>query len=73
MDDLFSEPYVPIKSPRYSRPEGLPRQMNVVLVLLDALRPDHLSFFGHSRKNTPRLERFQKGAVVFERAYTPAP
>jgi arylsulfatase A-like enzyme len=40
--------------------------------LVDTLRPDRLSLFGHNRKTSPRLERFAEDAVVFEEAYAPS-
>jgi choline-sulfatase len=60
-------------SPTPPRPEGLPARMNVVLVHLDALRPDHLGFAGYARPTSPRLDRFRAGATWFSRTYTPAP
>jgi len=37
---------------------------NVILIVVDALRADHLSLLGYSRKNTPKLEELRdKGAM----------
>ena len=47
--------------------------MNVVLVMMDALRPDHLGFAGYERPTSPNLDRFREGAVWFRNAYTPSP
>lgn len=54
---------------------GRPRPLlNVVLISVDTLRPDHLSLYGYPRETTPRLdERSGRGAVVFERAVASAP
>jgi arylsulfatase A-like enzyme len=43
---------------------------NIVLVVVDALRPDHLSAYGYDRITSPNLDRFADGAVVFEKAYS---
>jgi arylsulfatase A-like enzyme len=52
---------------------GDPSRPNLVLIHLDALRPDHLGFAGYARKTSPVLDRFREGAVWFRNAYTPAP
>ncbi|MGB5295470.1 MAG: sulfatase, partial [Thermoanaerobaculia bacterium] len=41
---------------------------NVVLILVDTLRADHLSVYGYSRRTTPNLEDFARTAVVFTQA-----
>jgi hypothetical protein len=50
-----------------------PRRDNVVLIHIDALRPDHVSFAGYRRPTTPHLDRWREGATWFKNAYTPAP
>jgi arylsulfatase A-like enzyme len=45
---------------------------NVVWIVADALRVDHMSVYGARRKTTPYLERFATEAVVFDRAYVQA-
>ncbi|NOY93040.1 MAG: sulfatase-like hydrolase/transferase [Deltaproteobacteria bacterium] len=50
------------------RPEGLPAQPNIVLISVDALRPDHLSHNGYARPTSPHLDDFLDGAVVFDQA-----
>ena len=52
------------------RPQpGLP---NVLLVVLDTVRADHLSVYGYSRLTTPNLDRFAAEGVLFERAIAPS-
>lgn len=41
---------------------------NVLLVVLDTVRADHLSVYGYSRRTTPFLEEFAREATVYERA-----
>ena len=46
---------------------------NVLLVLEDAERANHLSLYGYERPTTPVKDRFAAGGVVFERAFSQAP
>ncbi len=46
---------------------------NVILVSIDTLRADHVGTYGYERDTTPFLDRFAREAVVYERAFTPAP
>lgn len=51
-----------------------PGGLNLVLISIDTLRPDHLSLYGYTRPTSPRLDRrCARGAVVFERAVAAAP
>jgi len=43
---------------------------NVVLIVVDALRADHLSFYGYDRDTSPNLDRFAENAMVFRNAYS---
>jgi arylsulfatase A-like enzyme len=45
---------------------------NVVLVLVDTLRADHLSLYGYDRPTCPALEAFSREAIVFEEARSQA-
>ena len=47
--------------------------MNVLIVIVDALRPDHLGFAGYHRAISPNIDRFRAEATWFSKAYTPAP
>ena len=48
-------------------------QINVVMVLVDALRADRMSLYGNDRPTTPNLAAVAKEAVVFDQAHAPAP
>lgn len=41
---------------------------NVLLVVWDTVRADHLSVYGYHRRTTPFLEEFAREATVYERA-----
>lgn len=46
---------------------------HVLLITIDALRPDHLGAYGYARPTSPALDALAARSVVFERAYAPAP
>jgi arylsulfatase A-like enzyme len=45
---------------------------NVIVVVLDALRADHLSCYGYFRKTTPNLDRFASRSLLFENCISQA-
>jgi arylsulfatase A-like enzyme len=46
---------------------------NIVLVIIDTLRADHLGFMGYPRNTSPFLDKLSRESVVFSNAYTPTP
>jgi hypothetical protein len=48
------------------------RPVNVLVVLEDTLRADHLSTYGHPRATSPAKDALAREGVVFERAYSQA-
>ena len=46
------------------------RRPNVVIVLLDAVRADHLPLYGYPRDTAPFLTSLAARSVVFDRAYS---
>jgi arylsulfatase A-like enzyme len=46
---------------------------NVVLILVDTLRQDHVGAYGYPRDTTPAIDALAADAVRFERAYAVAP
>ena len=55
--------------------EGLPsfRDLNFIMISIDALRADRLGTYGHNAMLTPNIDEWAKTAVVFDRAYCSAP
>ena len=47
--------------------------MNVLLIVVDTLRADHLGIYGHDAPTSPRIDEFARGAMVFEGMYSQAP
>ncbi len=48
------------------------RPRNVIVICVDALRPDRMSTYGYARPTTPALDAIAEHAFVFERAYAEA-
>ncbi len=47
--------------------------MNVVVVMLDSLRPDFLACGGHPEVHTPHMDRIAAQGAIFDRAYAEYP
>jgi len=45
---------------------------NVILIIMDTTRVDHLSCYGYERKTTPHIDEFAKESVLYARAYSTA-
>jgi arylsulfatase A-like enzyme len=43
---------------------------NVLIVLLDATRNDHVSYNGHSRRTTPNIDALAKKSLVYKNCYS---
>lgn len=46
---------------------------NVIMIVVDTLRADHLSTYGYARNTDPHIADFANQAVVFWRSVSPAP
>ena len=42
---------------------------NIILVIADALRWDHLGYYGNSRNTSPNIDRIAREGIIFNRAY----
>jgi arylsulfatase A-like enzyme len=51
----------------------LPRPQNLLLVLVDTLRADHLSSYGYPRNTSPRIDAWAAENLLFESARSQAP
>lgn len=49
-----------------------PPDLNVVFLVVDSLRADHLGLYGYAAPTTPFLDKLGEDSVVFERAYAPS-
>ena len=57
----------PDKARDHSRLSELP---DIVLVVIDTLRPDHLSSYGYERETAPFLAQLAERSILFERAFS---
>lgn len=48
------------------------RGPNVLLVVLDTVRADHLSLYGYARDTSPNLRRFAESATLYRHAIAPS-
>lgn len=46
---------------------------NIIFVVVDTLRADHLGFAGYSRPTSPHLDRLASESITFDSAYAQAP
>ena len=70
--DLKTPP--PPPPPEVVKVEARPtRRWNVLLLLVDTLRANHLDHYGYERPTMPNLTTFAQDAVTFDRAFAHAP
>ncbi len=56
-----------------SQPTPLePSPLNVIIVMVDTLRADHMSLYGYDRNTTPFIDSFSADGVVFDWAWSQA-
>ncbi len=53
-----------------TRPSGAGSRLNVLLVTIDTLRPDHLGVYGYRRPTSPHIDALARRGVTFEEAYS---
>lgn len=62
---VFSAPLLELSRPADDSPAG----PNVILIVLDTVRADHLSLYGYGRETTPNLEVFAREATLYRHAF----
>lgn len=50
-----------------------PRGPNILIILVDALRYDHLGCYGYKRDTSPNIDKLAQEGIIFENAYSHAP
>jgi choline-sulfatase len=50
-----------------------PERLNVIIIGMDAVRPDHLGCYGYERNTSPSIDRLAAEGVLCEDAVSPAP
>ncbi len=65
---------VVIVAPRFEsparRPDGVDNRYNIVLIVLDTFRLDHISRYGSTAVHTPHMDAFLDSTVEFTNAFT---
>ncbi len=56
---------------RQAEPE--PARPNLLFIMIDTLRADHLSCYGHERETSPNIDAFAAESVLFENHYCSIP
>jgi arylsulfatase A-like enzyme len=59
--------------PERARPTAPASAPNILLVMVDTLRADHLGSYGYGRPTSPRIDALAAEGVVFEQAMSQAP
>lgn len=54
-------------------PSNQQTPLNVILISLDTVRPDHLSCYGYGRTTTPNIDQLAREGAVFTQAFAQAP
>ena len=52
-----------------SVPSSLLEKPNVILIMVDTLRADHLSCYGYKENNTPNIDRFASDSVLYKNTF----
>lgn len=53
-------------------PDSAVSPPNIIVVMVDTVRADHMSLYGYERPTTPFIDEFASDAIVFERARSQA-
>jgi arylsulfatase A-like enzyme len=56
-----------------SLPAPAPDAPNIMVIVVDALRADHLSSYGYMRPTSPNIDNLARQGVLFESAFSTAP
>ena len=62
----------PVPATAAAGPDRNGEIQNVVVIVLDALRADHLGCYGYPRNTSPSIDALAEKGVVFDRAIVPA-
>lgn len=50
-----------------------PQHLNLLLISVDTLRPDHMGIYGYMKNTTPNIDKWAKNATVFTNVSTVVP
>ena len=69
---LMRDQALPVWSPKSSLLTPDAGRPNIVLIIMDTVRADHLSLYGYERDTTPNLEKFSQEATTYSHAIAPS-
>ena len=52
---------------------GLLQNPNIILIVVDAARPDYFSCYGFPKETTPNIDKFARGGFLFKNVISTAP
>ena len=61
------------RPPFPSVPPSVPKQPNVLLITIDAVRADHVGAYGYARPTTPRIDEFARESTLFKNGWAHSP
>lgn len=70
---IFVLVYVSLELARQINYFGKSKDLNLVIISIDTLRPDHMGVYGYSKNTTPNIDKFSKSSIVFTNATTTVP
>ena len=56
-------------NPEIYSQKNIPDKPNVIIFLIDALRPDHLGCYGYERDTSPNIDKFASTSVIFKNCF----
>lgn len=65
--------FILLRSRQATDPDTSNARPNIILIVVDTLRPDHLGCYGYVRNTSANVDKFASEAVVFENAFSQAP
>ncbi len=65
---LLATPRTTSQAPA-SIPQSLLDKPNVILIMVDTLRADHLSCYGYKNNSTPNIDRFASDSVLYKNTF----
>ena len=70
---LFARWNAVVRTPEPTRSRPVAGSPNLLWIVVDTLRADHMSMYGYDRQTTPELEAWAKEGITFEMARSAAP
>jgi len=73
LGSLFSCIFVFSKKPPSAYQSYIKESPNIILIVIDTLRADHVSYYGYERSTTPNIDNLAETSILFENCFAVAP